>query len=241
VLPQISAFSALFDREAGAVNDRNIIIVLGQQGQGKSLWTKQFVQGLSRLAVWDPKRSYAVQYPMDLAEWYESQKQPMKGFRVGGFYPEQAELLGSIAFAEQNTCLVLEECGLLFPSSKSELQDWARECLYLGRERGVTVIAVAQRPRSINIALRSQASRIVSFRQREEKDIDFLADFFDPDEVLNLPKLHCLDFDVDLQEVSRYSVAIPSEKPSEKPPVDRPAEQPEDFEDSAPEPNDEPS
>lgn len=196
------------------MQDRNIIIVLGQQGQGKSLWTKEYVRDKDRLCVWDPKRSYAVEYPPDVAQWWEESPKPMRSFRVGGFYPEQAEILGSISFAEQRSVLVLEECGLLF-APRADLDEWARECVYLGRERGVSVVAVAQRPRSINIALRSQASRIITFKQREEKDLDFLEECFDPSEVLNLPRLSCLDFDVDSGEVSRYAVTIPAQSPAQ--------------------------
>lgn len=203
--------------------EREIVVILGQQGQGKSCWTKHKTSDLSRLCVWDPKRSYPVEFPLDLSEYWESVAQGAERFRVGGFYPEQAELVGSIAFAEQNCALVVEECGILF-DPRCDLPDWARECVYIGRERKISVYAVAQRPRSINIALRSQATRIITFRQREWKDLDWLQDCFDPNDILNLPRLTCLDFDVNTQELSRYSITPPG-KPVAEPQPD-PSEAP---------------
>ncbi|MDE2103389.1 MAG: hypothetical protein KGL39_39475 [Patescibacteria group bacterium] len=193
---------------------REIIVVLGRSGYGKSSWTKQYVQGLSRLCVWDPKKSYLVDYPYDLSAYWEDEG-PHEQFRIGGYYPEQAEILGSIAFEAQRCALILEECGILF-QPRTDLPEWARECIYIGREREVSVIAIAQRPRSINVVLRSQATRIVTFQQREPKDLEWLDECFDPDDILSLDRLECLDFDVNTSEVSRYRVSLPSGNTSHK-------------------------
>lgn len=205
-------------------DEREIIIVLGQQGQGKSSWAKQYTQGLSRLCVWDPKKSYPVEYPYDLSAWWED-TEDRTSFRIGGYYPEQAEILGSIAFVEQQCCLLVEECGILF-QPRADLPQWMREPVYIGRERGVTVVAVAQRPRSINIVLRSQATRIVTFRQREQKDLEWLDECFEPGDILSLDKLECLDFDVNTSEVTRYKISLPKPVSVEKPADELPENSP---------------
>lgn len=192
-------------RGVGVKAQREIIIVLGRTGQGKTTWVKRYIQGVSRLAVWDPKRSYPVEWPEDFAAWFEQHGTDAR-FRVGGFYDEDVETVGSIAYACQQTTLVLEECAFVF-NPRQELPDWARECIYLGRERGVSVVAVAQRPKSIHIALRSQATRIICFNQREISDCEWIADSFGDIPLEAIPELEPLEcLDIEANSVRRYRV-----------------------------------
>lgn len=191
--------------------NREIIIVLGRTGQGKSTWTKRYVEGVPRLAVWDPKRSYPVEWPDDFGRWFDDHGKD-ESFKVGGFYEEDQETVGSIAYACQNAVLVLEECAFVF-SPRQELPEWARECIYLGRERGVSVVAVAQRPKSVHIALRSQATRIICFNQHEIDDCAWIADSFGDvpiDEIPTLAPLECLD--IQSGGVQRYKVSFSVKK-----------------------------
>jgi hypothetical protein len=204
--------------------DPEVVIVLGRRGQGKSTWTKRYVLGVPRLAVWDPKRSYAVEYPDDLAAWFEANEQTPR-YRIGHFLNEHQETLGSIAFAKQDTCLVLEECAFVF-NPKKELDEWARECIYLGRERGVSIVAVAQRPKSIHIGLRSQATRIICFNQHELSDVDWITesfDFTDFEQIRTLNHLECLD--ITAHEVKRYTLALPTTKPTEETAAEPPSDE----------------
>lgn len=211
------------------MTDPEVIIVLGRRGQGKSTWTKRYVQGLSRLAVWDPKRSYPVEYPPDLAQWFEDHEHA-ESFQIGGFYDDDQETLGSIAYAMQRTCLVLEECAFVF-NPRQDFPEWARECIYLGRERGVSVVAVAQRPRSVHIALRSQATRVICFNQHEISDVDWIADMFGSDALDQIPtlaQLECLD--ISSCGTKRYHVVVPGASrplaPSGSPPARDPSDSP---------------
>lgn len=193
------------------MQEREIIIVLGRTGQGKSSWTKRYVQGVPRLTVWDPKRSYPVEWPEDLGQWFADHEHDER-FRIGGFYTEDQETIGSIAYACQSTTLVLEECAFVF-NPRQELPEWARECIYLGRERRVTVVAVAQRPKSVHIALRSQATRIICFNQHEISDCEWIADSFGDvplDEIPLLDRLECLD--ISSSQVSRYKIQLPGQR-----------------------------
>lgn len=198
--------------------DPEIIIVLGRRGQGKSTWTKRYAAGVPRLAVWDPKRSYAVDYPPDLAQWFDEHEHD-KTFRVGGFYDEDQETIGSLAYALQDTTLILEECAFVFFPNKP-FPEWARECVYLGRERGVSVVAVAQRPKSVHIALRSQATRIICFNQHEVDDVEWITDTFGDAPVEEIPTLQTLEcLDITSTETRRYFVPIPGRSPLQSPPI----------------------
>lgn len=191
--------------------DPEIIIVLGRRGFGKSTWTKQYVRGVSRLAVWDPKRSYAVDWPSDLSEWFEQNEETPR-YRIGGFYDQDQEIIGSIAYAKKDTCLVLEECAFVF-NPRQDFPEWARECVYLGRERGVSVVAVAQRPKSVHIALRSQATRVICFNQHELSDAEWITEnfeFSDFDQIKTLSRLEC--FDISAEGTNRYTVQLPHDK-----------------------------
>lgn len=200
------------------MTDPEIIVILGRRGMGKSTWAKRYVQGVPRLCVWDPKRSYKVDYPPDLSAWFDEHEQDPR-FQIGGFYDEDQETLGSIAYALQHTCLVLEECAFVF-NPREDFPEWARECIYLGRERGVSVVAVAQRPRSVHIALRSQATRVICFNQHEITDVDWIADMFGSDaldQIPHLARLECLD--ISPEGTKRYTIPLPGgRKPGLEPP-----------------------
>ena len=209
-----------------------VIIVLGRRGQGKSTWAKRYASGLTRLVVWDPKRSYPVEYPQDLGHWAEEHRNAER-YRIGSHRIEDAGTLGDIAFKLQDTsyqgsCLLLEECALLFNPHK-ELEDWARDHIYTGRERGCTLIAIAQRPRGVHVALRSQSTRVICFHQFETKDLDWLEERYGSEkveEISTLKKLECLDFTD--ETCSRYVLPLPTQQPRTSRPDDADDTDPQD-------------
>ena len=211
---------------------REVIIVLGKTGCGKSWWAKHAVQASERLAVFDPLQSpeYRVAWvepeDTDALEGQYRQKQ----FRVGVYDPDSLPSLGSYAFAyggpevmeyhgtkawfdgQQGMAtgpltLVLEEFSTITEKGQRP-PDWLRRLIFLGRHKGVSLVAVAQRAVSIPIELRSQASRIVSFAQHEADDVDWLEEFYGPDvadELPDLPKFECVDYRLG-GTVERYSI-----------------------------------
>jgi len=188
--------------------EREVTIVLGKSGQGKTTWVQQQIEQLDRVLVWDPKKQYRnIEFRPDLPDLINREKRP-ETFRYGTVFPEHAEDIGDAGMLAGNCTIVLEECTVCL-DKKNILPDWIRDPLFLGRERGVSIIAVSQRPASIPIFLRSQASRIVTFNQTEDDDVLWLKKLFGQD-MLNLNILECLDWTLSPPgPVKRYSIAPP--------------------------------
>lgn len=192
---------------------RDIIIVLGKTGQGKSLWTSHYLLYKKRLLVFDPMRDLEVVYYDNTPElaaiidYLHSMQAP--DFNLGISNPDSLDLLGNAAFLMGDCILCIEEAAFVFPMHTRTPQ-WLRDIIFLGRHRGVSLIITAQRPVSIPIDLRSQASRVVSFAQHEGADVQWLRTYFGTQiyELPNLNPLECLDANNGL--ISRYKIALPT-------------------------------
>lgn len=200
---------------------RDVVLVLGKTGYGKSVWTKAYTKPCQRLIVYDLCREYPVQYyngdeMLDLLEERQDgiESLPEK-FRIGVWKNEDADVAGALAFAEGNSTLVCEEMSTLY-SRGQNMDAWLREIVFIGRHRRVSLVATAQRAASIPIDLRSQANRVVSFQQAEQRDMQWLEDYFGEraEEISSLPELECLDYHKG--KVSRYSIASYIAKEPEK-------------------------
>jgi len=196
---------------------RDVVLVLGKTGYGKSVWTKEYTRPKKRLLVYDLCREYPVTYHnsdelLDMMEENEQMNELTaettalpKEFRIGAWKTEDADIVGSLAFCEGDCTLVLEEMSTLYGRGE-KMDSWLREIVFLGRHRRVSLVVTAQRAASIPIDLRSQANRVISFNQVESRDMTWLDDYFGErsEEISTLPVCECLDY----QDggISRYSV-----------------------------------
>lgn len=180
--------------------DRDFIIITGNQGFGKTVWAKKYSQRIPRLLNFCPKSSYDVDYETPPGEWIPeyielNEKNPAVKFRFGTYIPDELDAIGKFAKAVANNTVILDECALIF--GRGELPDWAKYLVYTGREQRINLIVLAQRAANIPIAIRSQATRIVSFRQTEPDDIKALRDRLGSqlsDELSGLDRLECVDW-----------------------------------------------
>lgn len=186
---------------------REIVIVLGRTGQGKSIWTRSFCRGFKRVFASDILQDFNASYVTanQLLELHDSQKLFNANFRIGTSDPDDLDLLGSMAFLYGRAWLVIEEAGFYFPAG-SRAPAWMREAAFLGRHRELSILITAQRPTSIPTDLRSQASRVICFNQLEKNDINWLDTYFGElmDEIGELEELECLD--ATAKEVTRYKI-----------------------------------
>jgi hypothetical protein len=186
---------------------REIIIVLGKTGMGKSVWTRKKCAAIPRLFVFDPLRSFQVDYCNEeqLLDFYENEIPA--NFRIGTSDFYSLDILGSIAMLTGNCYFVIEECAVAFEKS-GRLPDWMQEIVFLGRHNNTSLIITAQRAASIPIDLRSQATRIVSFAQHEGEDVSWLKTYLG-DKIKLLPQLQKLQcFDADSQEIKQYTITV---------------------------------
>lgn len=189
--------------------ERQFILVTGNQRQGKSVWSKLFAANLPRLLVYDPTMSYAnVDFQSLPDDWLDGViNRVTPQFRYGTYMADELPMIGYGAFAAGNCTLVIEECALIFRRGE-ELHEWARPLIFMGGHSHVDLVLVAQRAASIPINIRSQATRIITFKQSEPADVDALADRIGKsikDDVPQLEKLECFDWNGDT--IRRYKIA----------------------------------
>lgn len=195
--------------------DREIIIVLGKTGQGKSVWSRKYIEPFKRKFVFDPLMDMKVEY-MDeaglLFKYDNGDFKPGKDFSIGIYNADYLSLLGSLGFLSGNSLITIEECAIAFPYGNHSVDEWLHEIVFLGRHRRVSLLLTAQRAVSIPIIVRSQATRIISFSQQEGADMRWLQDYFGSraNFIPNLPKLRCLD--AYNGEVSEYSINYDGER-----------------------------
>src|SRR5574341_1233245 len=157
--------------------DRQFILVTGNQRQGKSAWSKIFSKNLARLLVSDLTMSYPnVDYQSLPESWLDPViERRQENFRFGTYMADELPLFAYASFAAGNCTFIIEECALIFRRGE-ELHDWAKPLIFMGGHSNVDLVLIAQRAASIPIAIRSQATRIVSFKQSEPADVNALVD-----------------------------------------------------------------
>ena len=188
---------------------RDFILVCGNQGAGKTVWTKLYSATRTRLLVFDPKAEYQnVDFQTPPDEWIaDVVERRRSAFRFGTYLADEIEMFWHAAFAATDCTLINEECSLLFNRGE-DIPEWARPMVFMGREPQLNLVLVTQRANSIPIAIRSQASRIVTFLQTEPDDVRALAARIGRehgDAIAALPELECLDWQAG-QGVRRYAV-----------------------------------
>lgn len=191
---------------------REVVLVCGVTGSGKTTWARQFTKELSRLFVYDVAVSFRVSYlpAEDIAAKVDSgELRQSANFRLGIYDPRDADIITAAAFLVGNCWLVLEEISTLY-NIGARIHGPLQEAVLLGRQRALSLLIISQRASYIPITLRSQASRIISFRQQEPSDIKWLADFMgkQAETLPSLPDLHCLDWHKG--NISRYAISLPS-------------------------------
>lgn len=175
---------------------RDYIVVTGAQGCGKSVWAKQYTASTARLLVFDPTRSYPVDYQWNESAGTDILQGKIRHFRIGIDDGDDIDTLCDLAYVAGDTTLLIEEAGVLF-SRRQKLTPSMRRVIFMGRHRRVNLILLAQRAVSIPVDLRSQANRFVSFRQIEEQDVSAVCGIIGKKykHVLPaLPELRCLDW-----------------------------------------------
>jgi hypothetical protein len=97
-------------------------------------------------------------------------------------------------------CTLLIDEGLTFATAQDSIDPLihlARMNAHFGGGIGVPAVITTQRPLDLPPDVRSQGTRIISFRQREPRDLQWLGSFCSPDfaeQVAQLPPHQCIAF-----------------------------------------------
>src|SRR5882672_2183136 len=153
--------------------EREIVLVYGMTGMGKTRWTRAFLRSQERVLVMDTQVEHDGILFNDLGDMIEHIMK-YRTFRVRTEFVDDFPLLCSIAFAAGKCWLVIEETQRILPASRMEPPAAFLDVIYRGRHKQVNVLMVSQRPSTVHISARSQWSRIVTFRQTEPADVDWI-------------------------------------------------------------------
>lgn len=202
--------SPAYNREE-AEKKREFIVIVGQQGMGKSAWAKHYSRNNDRLFVFDPAASYPVDYEYDYDNWPDLMNVENK-FRIGTYEPEDIPMFGAMAYSVGDCTFLCEEAGTIFKKGQP-MDTWARRLIFMGRHVRANLIFLAQRAASIPIDIRSQADRLITFRQIEPDDVKAVTAIIGKDwapYIPTLPPLTCLDWDV--SGVENYKLKFDDKK-----------------------------
>ena len=167
-----------------------ITVILGRKGTGKTTLAKQRAASVSRLFILDNLAEYRegliFETFRDLEHYFLLEGERFRcicRFRT----EEDQEALFDFIWTVGRCTLLAEECDWYAPSDKGASAAFLNLVKY-GRHQEIDIIAVSRRPAEISKMLTSQADELVSFRQTEERDLDYLAHYgFKGEELQHLP------------------------------------------------------
>ncbi len=155
--------------------DREINLVFGKTGMGKTTWLKRHLRGIRRTLVMDPVNEYDQVQKFDALDELIEHVQRYKVFRVRTEWEMDFPFLCAAAKALGGCTLVIDEAQRVIPP-RGELPAVFEDLIYRGRHRRVSLAIAAQRPSTVNLVARSQWTRLITFRQTEPNDVRWIED-----------------------------------------------------------------
>lgn len=178
---------------------QNVVIsVFGKKGSGKSTLVKEIVDESPRVIVFDTMGEYDSKRDKPITNCEAAlmelaRIQNERRFRVILHLEEDEDTFAAMRVAfdvgkpgKHNTLLVVEETS--FYCSPSYLPPELARFVRYGRHRGIDQIYVSRRPAEIHRDLTAQSDLVVSFKQHEPADVDYLRKIMGP-EADQLPHL----------------------------------------------------
>jgi len=158
--------------------NREITLVVGQTGQGKTQYAKRYIREHKRVIISDPMAEYegasGVILFDDLTELIEYVEKH-NVFRVAYSDLRDFDTLALLAKSIPQSLFVVEESQRIIPPL-AKIPINFEDLIYRGRHTGTSILLVAQRPSTVNIAVRSQYHRLITFRQSESRDLNWISE-----------------------------------------------------------------
>ena len=167
--------------------EREVVLVVGKTGHGKTLWTRRYVFSRRRVIILDPMLEYEGEQFDDTRKILDHVAKN-RFYQVRSEWAEDAPDLALIAMVGgkcvkpgkpmphpkcTDVCLVIDEAGRAIPA-RSTLDPAIEDVIYRGRHKHVSLVNVTQRASTLSIAARSQWTRLISFWQTEDADVKWV-------------------------------------------------------------------
>lgn len=156
-------------------SERQVVLVFGRTGSGKSDYTKKFVKNFSRVVVIDPKGEYEglIFYTSeDLIDYYQNNEP--EDFTFVCRFKNEIDYDAVFRFCDivGNLLLVVEEAEIyISPYAKSsEFLNLVR----YGRHSGVSIIGIARRASELSIDFKAMVNTMISFKQVLPEDLKIM-------------------------------------------------------------------
>ena len=154
--------------------------IAGQNGTGKSYLSRQLLPDNSALAIIDPKGMY--EYDHNIKSYDNVSKLIKSRSKRFIYRPNQSSIRDYGAYNDLllhcynlgNIFLYIDEIIPLL-NRRTEPHD-LQTCYQLGRQKGVTILTVSQRPKLIPGYLVSEAQKYFTFTLTKKADRDVIAD-----------------------------------------------------------------
>lgn len=174
---------------------REVVLITGKTGSGKSTLFRKMLSDTKRLIIFDTISEYqelAPPFPAarikSLHLLYEClAKNHQKNFRIV-FDPEDPEQV--ITLNNGNQITIFEEaCKLIYTHlddvivgieeisnfmTGTKVPEYLRKIVRFGRHSSISIYATTQRPADVHPLIRAQMTKLISFKQHEPRDIDWL-------------------------------------------------------------------
>jgi DNA helicase HerA-like ATPase len=164
------------NKSSGIPPSREIALIFGKTGMGKSNYIKGYLSELHRVIILDPLDEYPGKDYTDIGEMidYLESLKPDEPFKVKSTNILHLDAMGEIVDSINDVTFIIEEAQRCLPASRQELPDSLQRIIFLGRHFGRSLVIAAQRPSIVHIAARSQWTRIVTFNLTEVGDVKWL-------------------------------------------------------------------
>ena len=188
------------------MQQRKVILVLGTTGSGKTTITKELRARAKRKITLDPLAEYDGTIFYNFGDMYEyiREKNLKDVGELNAVLRPTSDVDKDMVFALSRTMtnflLVVEEAELYL--DKNNLNTDFEWCINYGRHNNISILCIARRVPEISITFRAMMTSIISFRQVEPRDLQYLAAYgFDEDEISALPDheyiIHGVDKELD--------------------------------------------
>lgn len=182
----------------------DVIMVLGKRGHGKSTWVSRYIKTLRRVLVYDTlvEPTYKeLEHIHDFVEFVKRLAKNPPYFRIAYHdfgdisMEEDFDRFIRACLAIENITVVVEEVDLFASSHSMPIP--LQRLVSIGRHKEISFIAISRRPHAVHPLIRSQTNRMISFKQTEPRDIDYLRELIGEkaDQIPKLSKYKFVEWD----------------------------------------------